>query len=455
MLLPLLLQLCLPGPAPRPASSLAILSQPTNITRESGQAVSFPCKVNGLSSGQQTIWRRGTMVLATGPILITLDRRFSVTIGRDGLNSLRLEGVRTTDNGTFVCQVGAAGGGVLEVEHRLSVQVAPSVAPVPPNGRVTATEGETVSLHCNATGVPEPRLAWQKSVGTVPGRQGCGGTCYTIPDVQRGASGDYICSAVNGVGHPAHATLTLTVLYPPIVSPLSPAVSGTGLLSLGCKVSGEPPPTLDWFKDGQLLRARVREQPQAQSDWDQHRRVHSLTLKESSPRDFGNYSCVASNLLGTDRAHVELHGRPSSLAFLDRPQTLTSPHYRQVLWTTTSRFPVVQYTLLYRKADALEWATVLIPGDQDHFQAGRGGPVLESSWILKNLTGNTSYECIVQAQNQYGWSLPSQIYEFHTAVESTSTKTGEWRNLYMRSTATQERGLCLLLFLLVLHMRRM
>ena len=28
----------------------------------------------------------------------------------------------------------------------------------------------------------------------------------------RSASGDYICSAVNGVGHPAHATLTLTVL---------------------------------------------------------------------------------------------------------------------------------------------------------------------------------------------------------------------------------------------------
>ena len=81
MLLPLLLHLCLPGPAPTPASSLAILSQPTNITRESGQvrltwwvfcqcddgkmfyidfvlqAVSFPCKVKGLSSGQQTIWR--------------------------------------------------------------------------------------------------------------------------------------------------------------------------------------------------------------------------------------------------------------------------------------------------------------------------------------------------------------------------------------------------------------
>ena len=63
-----------------------------------------------------------------------------------------------------------------------------------------------------------------------------------------------------------------------------------------------------------------------------------------------------------------------------------------MVWRATSRFPVVQYTLLYRKvlknlwpflerstinnqevekkhlptvqADALEWATVLIPGDQ-------------------------------------------------------------------------------------------
>ena len=28
------------------------------------------------------------------------------------------------------------------------------------------------------------------------------------------------------------------------------------------------------------------------------------------------------------RAHVEVHGRPTSLAFLETTQTLTSPHYR-------------------------------------------------------------------------------------------------------------------------------
>ena len=36
----------------------------------------------------------------------------------------------------------------------------------------------------------------------------------------------------------------------------------------------------------------------------------------------------------------------------------------------------VPLAMLMFQADALEWATVLIPGDQDHFQAGRGRPVL-------------------------------------------------------------------------------
>lgn len=40
----------------------------------------------------------------------------------------------------------------------------------------------------------------------------CGGTCFTIPHVDLATSGDYICSAVNGVGHPQHATITLHVL---------------------------------------------------------------------------------------------------------------------------------------------------------------------------------------------------------------------------------------------------
>ena len=78
---------------------------------------------------------------------------------------------------------------------------------------MTARQGETVSLRCEAAGEPEPSIAWHKSVGTAPGGHvACGGACYTIPYVDLATSGDYICSALNGVGHPQHATVTLNVL---------------------------------------------------------------------------------------------------------------------------------------------------------------------------------------------------------------------------------------------------
>ena len=78
---------------------------------------------------------------------------------------------------------------------------------------MTARQGETVSLRCEAAGEPQPSIAWHKSVGTAPGGHvACGEACYTIPSVDLATSGDYICSAVNGVGHPQHATVTLNVL---------------------------------------------------------------------------------------------------------------------------------------------------------------------------------------------------------------------------------------------------
>ena len=89
----------------------------------------------------------------------------------------------------------------------------PRISPVPRSGQMTARQGDTVSLRCEAAGEPQPSIAWHKSVGTAPGGHvACGGACYTIPYVDLATSGDYICSAVNGVGHPKHATVTLNVL---------------------------------------------------------------------------------------------------------------------------------------------------------------------------------------------------------------------------------------------------
>lgn len=405
-------------------------SNNTELTATEGDHVTFRCNI-ATAGGQQIVWRRGTEVLSAGPSLLKHDPRYSVagprSRGRQLGAELSVAQVTIEDAGEFVCQV-QTDLGPRETRHVLTIQVPPRIRPVPASGQVTARQGESVSLRCNATGVPPPSIAWHKSVGSAQGgHQGCGGSCFTIPSVSLATSGDYLCSAVNGVGHPQHATITLNVLYPPEVSCGGEAAQGGGgaMVSLGCRVHGEPSPSVNWFRDGHMLESDGK---RFRTEWNLDKRMHSLVIVRSAEEDFGNYSCVASNLMGTSRCFMELNGRPFNLSFYPSTDQMHSPHYYQVRWTTTSHYTVDRFTLLYRQISggshrgsapssvpAAEWSTVKIPGPGHH-----ATPVLQSSWVLTNLSAEADYECIVQAHNRHGWSSPSPIYVFQTGEEGGS-----------------------------------
>lgn len=74
---------------------------------------------------------------------------------------------------------------------------------------------------------------------------------------------------------------------------------------------------------------------------------HSLVIRGVIPTDFGNYSCVASNLLGKERRVVTLTGRP-------RPVSFQSPSVGQwrdkynISWTVKSLSPIEEYKLYYK-----------------------------------------------------------------------------------------------------------
>ena len=61
----------------------------------------------------------------------------------------------------------------------------------------TVFEGNNVTLHCNATGKPEPIVSWTKDANSTVLHQG---ETFSIANVQREASGDYMCTAWNAVG---------------------------------------------------------------------------------------------------------------------------------------------------------------------------------------------------------------------------------------------------------------
>ena len=69
-------------------------------------------------------------------------------------------------------------------------------------------EGESVSLDCNATGIPAPNVTWTKDGNNSVLYQG---ERYTIDSITRQQAGRYICTAENGIGSKLNATFAVIV----------------------------------------------------------------------------------------------------------------------------------------------------------------------------------------------------------------------------------------------------
>jgi len=438
-----LLTLASSTPATSPAAT-TIVTHPANLTRAEGEKITLPCIVHNLGAREQVVWRKGNQVLTAGSLMLTPDPRLSVSPPPKA--GLHIQRVGRGDEGEYSCQVTTVSG-VEEVTHWLAVRLPPSIRTVPEQGIVTGKEGAPVTLRCAASGVPSPVIQWHKSVGPLPagGEVGCEGACFTITQLTRSGAGDYMCTASNGVGPLQHATITLSVLYPPTVEVVAEEVQGGGeKVRLACRVGGHPPPSVKWFREGEMLSA---EGGQSSAEWKREARLHSLTLPSNSGREFGNYSCIARNIMGTARRFIEVHGRPSPVEFLPAE---ANPYQVNLRWRVVSHSPVSLFTVLFREAGEGNWRTVKVAGEgkEGGDEVGDG----EASCTLRDLSPSTTYEAIVQAKNLYGWSEPSQMEVVKTSPEEGKSAKSLWSGgLHYASSGpdTELSELCLLSSLLI------
>ena len=91
--------------------------------------------------------------------------------------------------------------------------VKPEVHPVPDNGVIVTTVGDSVTLECEVTrGFPTPVMQWTRKERKMPtGEDSIEGLSLTYTAVTRHHSGIYICSADNGFGQASVANLKLDV----------------------------------------------------------------------------------------------------------------------------------------------------------------------------------------------------------------------------------------------------
>uniref|UniRef100_A0A182J8P5 Papilin n=1 Tax=Anopheles atroparvus TaxID=41427 RepID=A0A182J8P5_ANOAO len=320
-----------PG-VPKPAVLQEIAREELDIKSEEGGVATLRCFATGFPP-PSIRWRKGEIMLNTNQ-------------GRYVLSSegdLQIVQLHRTDSGTYVCIADNGLGDPVLREVQLTVN-----DPIPRDAYIVGNlnDSQTVelegpaTLRCPAGGYPKPVVSWWRETFMMPLKMVNRDYSLFFTRVRLQDLGPYVCQAYSGAGKALARTVTLLAygpatpaspvdekylkyivgerprspdaVRPPSVRPrpsvtqkppvvaARPAVPVTVALyfpqghnpmpnsnfSIDCTVDGYPRPTVNWFKDDQMLVPTDRIHI---SD------THVLTVFGASPSDSGRYKCLARN----------------------------------------------------------------------------------------------------------------------------------------------------------------
>ncbi|XP_046567489.1 uncharacterized protein LOC124275852 [Haliotis rubra] len=140
-----------------------------------------------------------------------------------------------------------------------------------------------------------------------PGPSSEGGHSLTFINVTRDNIGQYVCLAHNGILPDASHTFYLDVNFSPEVSVNAEEVRKAigQSVTFKCEVKANPSSAIQWEHMGSFMRNDHRHKLTRQKK-DDTTSVLTLHVDQLEREDFGRYSCVAENTLGTVRATVQL-----------------------------------------------------------------------------------------------------------------------------------------------------
>ncbi|CAI4222564.1 unnamed protein product [Auanema sp. JU1783] len=135
------------------------------------------------------------------------------------------------------------------------------------------------------------------------------GSTLSIGRVENTHSGEYTCRLENVAGTvETMASLTVSAAIdkgsaPDFKNKLNDLrINQNELAEFVCSISGDPKPTINWFKDGQPLPNDGRFVAT-----DDGNGTYKLTLQQTLPQDSGIYECVSKNTAGEARCKARLN----------------------------------------------------------------------------------------------------------------------------------------------------
>ncbi|KAM5222669.1 opioid-binding protein/cell adhesion molecule isoform 3-T3 [Hipposideros larvatus] len=269
-----------------------------NVTVRQGESATLRCTIDDRVT--RVAWLNRSTILYAGNDKWSIDPRVIILVNSPTQYSIMIQNVDVYDEGPYTCSVQTDNHPKTSRVH-LIVQVPPQIMNI--SSDITVNEGSSVTLLCLAIGRPEPTVTWRHL--SVKGQGFVSEDEYLeISDIKRDQSGEYECSALNDVAAPDVRKVKITVNYPPYISKAKNtgvSVGQKGILS--CEASAVPTAEFQWFKEDTRLATGldgVRIENKG--------RISTLTFFNVSEKDYGNYTCVATNKLGNTNASITLYG---------------------------------------------------------------------------------------------------------------------------------------------------
>ncbi|KAM4662543.1 hemicentin-2 [Discoglossus pictus] len=334
-----------------------------------GQSVEMECSASGHPPPTLSWLKDGLLVSERDGLQI-----------RDGGRTLHIETVTESSQGTFTCvAISLAGETVLH--YTLTVLVPPKVLIDEGDSHVTVTAGDSLDFTCHVTGFPAPRVLWLRNSQPVDNEDGMeilgGGHTLSFSQLQPRHAGIYICKA-DGEAGTAEAALNVTVQGLPTVSIAGDSSITVPFLSpvvLQCDVSGSPPPSMSWWKDGSPL----------------HVYGPMLQINSVSVVDEGVYTCVATNAAGEGKQDVILAVLvPPNIEPSEVNHTVVenNPASLECL-ASGSPAPVVSWYRGEQLLSGMPGITLLNEGKTLHFDNARGSDSGEYRCVASSTAGSS------------------------------------------------------------------
>ncbi|KAG8177036.1 hypothetical protein JTE90_013191 [Oedothorax gibbosus] len=250
--------------------------------------------------------------------VISPSYRITISHSEHRVYTLQIGHLQESDRGPYMCQVNTVP--MLSQVVYLDVVVPPEIIEERTSSDMFAREGTDVTLTCAAKGRPAPKLIWRREdykpilTGNWLDSQMQynasvhEGSELTILKVSRLHMAAYLCIASNGVPPAMSRRIQLQVNFPPMIwipNQLIGAALGQNV-TIECHTEAHPDSINYWSRHESEI---INTGPKFITHFnDSSYKVHMILIVHNvAHSDYGGYSCIARNFIGTTEGTIRLY----------------------------------------------------------------------------------------------------------------------------------------------------